>query len=169
MQFKLAYSTPPVFSSHLQWISCSLTFEALFWWGTCFPCVKQFKARVARGDQSEFVGPRVPLLPQPCKRERKMLWSDAWDLSSSLFFCALIQHWWDNGDDTNLPFCCLLIVKSGLSWGICPGRALYPLLWTCSRFRFGWLVRETIKGPKLNFMRRPPRPIVLRWRRKVVG
>lgn len=114
------------------------------------------------------------LSPQPRKPERKMFWSDAWDLSSSLFFsgCGLIQCWWDNGDDSSSPCCCLLIVKSGLSWGICPGRAPYPQLWTGSRFPLGRLGGETAGGEggwALNFMRPTPRPIVLRGRQRVPG
>lgn len=51
---------------------------------------------------------------------------------------------WSNVDETMVmtptrPCCRLLIVKTRLSSGICPGMAVYPRLWTCSRFLLGRL------------------------------
>lgn len=76
-----------------------------------------------------------------------------------------MRQWWRCS-----PCCRLLIVKSGLSWGICQGRALYPRLWTCSRFplvRLGG--KPLLGGWALNFMRPGPHPIVLKGRQRVAG
>lgn len=151
---------------------CFLPFEALFFLfdeDRRFPCVKQFKARVARAIKARFVGSPTPthLFTQPCKREARMLWLASPNFFTLLVFVAVA---WSSVDDNCSPCCRLLIVKSGRSWGISPGRALYPRLWTCSRFRFWRLGREMMEGGKvLNFMRRTPHPIVSRWRQKAAG
>lgn len=53
----------------------------------CFPCVKQFKARVVRAIKARFVGSPTPshLFTQPCKREAKMFWLASPNLFTFLF------------------------------------------------------------------------------------
>lgn len=157
MQFELAHLAPPGPSLTVFFLSPTVPPVFSLLWSTILMRNGVFHVLNSstpgwRARSKRVCGHMSPtpsnLSPQPRKPERKMFWSDAWDLSSSLFFsgCGLIQCWWDNGDDTSSPCCCLLIVKSGLSWRICPGRALYPQLWTGSRFPLGRLGGETAGG-----------------------
>lgn len=160
MQFKFAYAALhsgwQCFSSHLQYlpyILCAL--KHYFDEEQCFPCVKRFKAGEAAGDQSEFVSTRLPLPPisvLSLVNLRGRCFGD-------FFFLLVFQRLWPDpmlmrqwSWHPYLPRCCLLIVKSGLSWGICPGGALYPRLWTCSRRverDWGWDEPLTLWGALL--------------------